>query len=214
MKYDKAPGPDGYTAEFFVQNWDIIGEEVTNALKFCFDRKYMFFPLNSTAITLIHKSENARSMKYYRPISCCNLIYTCYSYVLTSRLKQAIHGFLSLKQNAFVKGRQITENVLLMHDLVRGYHRQGGKPRAVIKVDIMKAYDSLNWDFLFNAMSILEFPQRFIDWVYNGVTTAHFSLNINGSLVDYFHGERGLRGGDPISPYLFLFSPGSIFNVV
>ena len=96
-------------------------------------------------------------------------------------------------QSAFMKGRQIVDNVLLMHDLVRVYNRKGDQPRAVLKIIIMKAYDTLQWDFLSFFMQKLGFPEKFISRVRNCVSTAHFSVSLNGSLVGYFHSERGLR---------------------
>lgn len=79
-------------------------------------------------------------------------------------------------QSAFLKGRQILDNVLLMHDLVRVYKRKGDQPRAVLKIDIMKAYDTLQWDFLFFSMQQLGFPEKFIDWFRNCVSTANSFL--------------------------------------
>lgn len=100
-----APGPDGYTAEFFKQNCEIVGKEVTQPVKFCFDKSFMYFPVNSTVLTLVPKTEGVKSMKDYRPIACCNLLYKCYSYILTRRLKVVIPELISTRQNAFVKGR-------------------------------------------------------------------------------------------------------------
>lgn len=74
MKNDKAPVPDGFTEEFFKQNWEVVGDEVIKSLKFCFDQSYMYFPLNNTAITLVFKVENAQVMKDYRPHSLLQLL--------------------------------------------------------------------------------------------------------------------------------------------
>lgn len=64
--------------------------------------------------------------------------------------------------NAFLKGRAITDNIFLMHDIARGYHRIDGKARCDVKVDLMKAYDTLQWDFLFSTMELMNFPKKFL----------------------------------------------------
>ncbi|KAL3524881.1 hypothetical protein ACH5RR_013253 [Cinchona calisaya] len=164
MKFGKAPVPDGFTEEFFKENWGIVRDDVVAAIQYCFEQEYIYFPMNITVLTLVPKVENAMSMKDFRPITNCNVVYKCYSAILSSRLKKIMDGLISCTQNAFIPGRNITDNVLLMNEIVRNYHRAEGKPRAVIKVDIMKAYDTLNWRFLFIAMKYLGFPEKFIRW--------------------------------------------------
>lgn len=95
-------------------------------------------------------------MRDFRPIACCNVLIKCYSLVLTSRLKRVIPELTEDYQSAFVKRRQILDNVLLTHDLVRGYNRKGGHPKAVLKLGII-TYDTLKRDFLFFSMQQLGF---------------------------------------------------------
>lgn len=85
------------------------------------------------------------------------------------------------KQGAFIKGRTISDNIFLMHELVRTYHRKGGKTRCVLKIDIIKAYDIVRWELLFAMMVIMKFPTKYINWVKNYVTTATFSLKLKGT---------------------------------
>ncbi|KAL3500950.1 hypothetical protein ACH5RR_035399 [Cinchona calisaya] len=120
-----------------------VGNTVIEAIKFCFENGYMSSSLTSTILTLVPKVENATKMNY-GPIACCNVVYKCYSTILTNRLKRIIPYLISEHQNAFVQGRSIIDNVLLMHEVVRNYHSVGGKPRAILKVDIMKTHDKLD----------------------------------------------------------------------
>ncbi|KAL3509563.1 hypothetical protein ACH5RR_028964 [Cinchona calisaya] len=80
-----------------------------------------------------------------------------------------------------------------MHDVVKGYNRANGVARCVVKVDLMKAYDTLRWDFLFYMLDLMKFPPKFLGWLKNGVQTTNFSVNFNGALAGYFTSSRGLR---------------------
>ncbi|KAL5861832.1 hypothetical protein ACOSQ4_003128 [Xanthoceras sorbifolium] len=109
-------------------------------------------------------------------------------------------------QSAFIAGRRISDNILLSQELLKNYHRDGGHPRCALKVDIMKAYDSVRWDFLVAILQILGFPEQMIAWISECISTPHFSISINGELNGFFASGRGLRQGDPMSPYLFVLA--------
>ena len=96
------------------------------------------------------------------------------------------------------------ENVLLATELVKDYHKDSVSSRCAIKIDISKAFDSVQWSFLSKVLSAMNFPPIFIHWIMLCVTTASFSVQVNGDLAGYFRSSRGLRQGCSLSPYLFV----------
>ena len=150
----KSPGPDGLTPEFYLAAWDIVGEDVTNGILYFFDSCELPRIVNSVAITLIPKCCNPSKIEEYRPISCCNTLYKCITKLLASRIQRVLPQIISHNQSAFVPQRLIGDNIMLVQALCRDYHRNDGTPRCAFKLDLHKAFDSLNWSFLFDIMAV------------------------------------------------------------
>ena len=204
MPANKAPGPDGYPVEFFKPAWCVIGKDVVAAVQSFFIFGFMPHSINATLLSLVPKSPDAEKLSDYRPIACCNLIYKVISKIITRRLKATLPQAIELNQCAFVEGHLLLENVLLATELVKDYHKPSISSRSAIKLDISKAFDTISWSFIEETLRAMNYPDLFVTWIIRCITTAAFSVSVNGELEGFFTSSRGVRQGCSISPYIYV----------
>jgi hypothetical protein len=141
----------------------------------------------------------------FRPISLCNVIYKIISKSLADRLKPHLPNYIDHSQAAFVKNRHIFANIIITQEIIHSFTFKSWKQQAfLLKLDLAKAFDRLEWSFIAHALRRLGLPTHFIRMIHACISTPTFSLLVNGEPTVGFHSQRGIRQGCPPSPYLFV----------
>ena len=116
-----------------------------------------------------------------------------------------MHKLISPTQATFIPGRWIAENQIIVQEMLHSFKTRKEKSRLMdVKIDLQKAYDRVNWNFLQVVLKNFGFDEKFVKWILECVSTVSFELLINGGKIGQFRPKRGLRQGDLLSPYLFI----------
>ena len=201
----KAPGPDGFPALFYKNLWPTVGNDVVKAVTSFFLRGSMPREVNCSLIVLIPKVSNPTSVNHFRPISLCNIIYKIISKLLVDKLRPLLDKLIAPAQSAFIPNRWIAENQIIVQEILHGFKTQKTNPGLMaIKLDLQNAYDKVNWKFIQAVLLQFGFNDTFTNWIISCISSISFEVLVNGGKFERFMPSRGLRQGDPLSPYLFI----------
>nr|GEY75654.1 RNA-directed DNA polymerase, eukaryota, reverse transcriptase zinc-binding domain protein [Tanacetum cinerariifolium] len=193
----------GFTFDFYRRYWKLIDQDVVNVVSEFFSSGMFPLGCNSSFITLIPKTQDAKVIKDFRPISLIESVYKIIAKILANRLSLVISDLISDVQSAFVANIQILDGPFIINELISWCKYK--KTKAMIfKVDFEKAFDSVRWDYLDDILNKFGFGAKWKNWIQWCLNSAMGSILVNGSPTPEFKFHRGLKQGDPLSLFLFI----------
>ncbi|KAJ9567792.1 LOW QUALITY PROTEIN: hypothetical protein OSB04_003758 [Centaurea solstitialis] len=185
---EKSPGPDRFSFTFIKKFWDVVGPDFIDATNHFAKNPYLNRGCNDSFIALIPKTKDPLSLGDYRPIHLIGCIGKVISKVLAERLKMVIDSVISPEQTAYVKGKSIVDGPLIVNEII-SWAKRTKKKVFLLKIDFEKAFDNLNWYFLFNTLEQMGFGRKWTGWIKGLVTSARVSVLVNGSPTSQFNLE-------------------------
>ena len=189
FELSKSPGPDGWTVEFFLHFFDLMGPKLHALVEESRIQGQVCGSLNSTFVALIPKSDKPDSFVGFRPISLCNHVYKIISKIIAVRLKNGLSKGMSDEQFGFLENRQITDAIAVAQEVLHSVKIKG-KKALVLKLDLIKAYDRVDWRFIRLVLLQIGIPLDTTNWIMGCVSSANYSILVNGNPTSFFSASR------------------------
>ena len=194
MEHNKAPGPDGFPAEFYQHFWETIKFDLLELFGCLHAGQLKLFSLNFGEIVFLPKIQEAERIQQYRPICVLNISFKIFTKVATIRLNSVAYHVVKPTQTAFMQGRNILDGVAVLHETVHEMHTK--KLNGVIfKIDFEKAYDKVKWPFLLQTLRMKGFSDEWCALIRNFVMGGSVAIKVNDDVGHYFQTKKGLKIG-------------------
>ena len=200
---NKTPGSDGLTVEFYSAFWSLLGPLLVDMFNVSLAHRELCDSMKSSVKRLVHKKDDRRNLKNWRPISLLNVDYKICSKALSLRLKKVLGSIVDPDQTCSVPGRSISSNLALLRDTLDFIERTG-ETGILVSLDQEKAFDRVNRFFLMNLLEHFGFGPSFCNWIFTLYNGAYMRILVNDFLSDPVPLLRGVRQGDALSLVLYV----------
>ena len=214
MKSGKTPGSDGLPVEFYNVFWNEISDCLLNTINYSYTEGKFSISQRRGIIKLIPKKDaEPYFVKNWRPITLLNSDYKIAAKAIANRLQNVLPKLINSDQTGFLKGRFIGENIRLIDGLIN-HTAARNIPGLLMFLDFEKAFDSVEWSFIWKTLSSFNFGPSLISWIKLCYCSIESCVLNNGWASSYFTPERGVRQGCPLSPYIFILCAEVLANKI
>ena len=205
LQLNKSPGEDGLPIEFYRKFWNEIKKYLFNSYKYSLTNGNLSITQKRGVISLLPKKNDLLLLKNWRPLTLLNVDYKILAKLIATRLKEALIHLINSDQTGFLEKRFIGHNITSLIEIIE-FCEENDLAAVLLSIDFEKAFDKLDWDFLWKCMTFFEIPENIINWVKTLYAGANSCVTNNGHMSSYFPMGRGVRQGCPLSPYLFIIA--------
>lgn len=202
---EKAPGPDGFNFKFIKKFWSLMQDGIMCFVKHLESYGCLSRRSNPSFISLLPNVKDPLTLAEFRPISLIGCVYKNIVKVLASRIKKVIGAVIDETQTAFVHGRNILDAPMIINE-VYTWAKKFKRRTFLFKVDFEKAFNSINWGYLESVMSQMGLGDKWRFWIRGCLSSSRASVLINGTATKDFPITKGVRQGDPLSPFIFIIA--------